>query len=359
MSETLVLMLGDDARWLRVEMGAVTARGDGAPPLDEMPDRVVGVVPAGDVTIAEADLPDLSLPQAAAAARLMIAESTITPADALHVAVGAPTPEGRRTIVAIDMLRLTTRLSEAAALGFDPDSVIAAPLLLGRPDAGYRKADLGPEVVVRTPGSGFADDPELTPLLVDGPATLLDRDALEAELVAAVAAPDADLRQGAFAKRSPLALDWRSIRLIGWLTLAIVAVTLLVQIAHLVRVNMAAGRIARDNMAIAGSVLPRGTAINAPLIQLNEALAALRGPGGGFLPMATDVAAVVNAVPNTSLGSMIFDGGGTLRVTVRAPAAADMAAFDARLAASGLTVAPGPLMSDQGQQVRDYTVVPK
>jgi hypothetical protein len=67
----------------------------------------------------------------------------------------------------------------------------------------------------------------------------------------------------------------------------------------------------------------------------------------------------MNGWPHVQLATMIFDGGGTLRVTVRAPTPADLAAFDARLATTGLTSAPGPVMVDQGKHIRDYTVLPK
>ena len=73
MSETLVLMTGDAPHWLRIADGAIVARGEGLAAHDP-DDHVVAVVPAQDVTIHHADLPDLAEAQAQAAARLMIVE---------------------------------------------------------------------------------------------------------------------------------------------------------------------------------------------------------------------------------------------------------------------------------------------
>lgn len=359
MSGTLVLMLGDTPRWLRTDGETVVARGEGAVIADAGDERVVAVVPAGDVTIHHAELAGLSEPQAAAAARLMIAEQTVSPADILHIAVGRDNGAGERPVVAIDRARMELRLAEAALLGADPDAVLAAPMLLARPEFGFVKADLGTESIVRGRDSAFADDAVLTPLLTGGSVAALDKVTLEAGIAAAVADPEVDLRQGMFAKKHRWAIDWAMLRLIGWLALALALVTLVLAIVNLVRLNNAASRIEAANIATARAALPPGTTINAPLIQLNERLAALRGPGGGLLPMAAAVTAAVNATPNVQLATMIFDGGGTLRVTVRAPSPADLAAFDARLATTGLTSAPGPIMVDQGKQIRDYTVMPK
>jgi general secretion pathway protein L len=359
LSDTLVLMLGDAPRWLRFSDGAVVGRGDGAVLTEHDDDRVVAVVPAQDVTIQHVNLPDLSEPQAAAAARLLVAEHAASPLDTLHVAIGRDTGGGNRPVVTIDRARMALWLAEANVLGYDPDAVIAAPMLLARPENGYVRADLGTETVVRGTDSAFGDDPVLTPLVTSGAITALDLPTLEAGISAAVSDPEVNLRQGVFAKKSVWALDWPMLRLIGWLSVALGVMTLLLQIVQIVRLNSAASRMEAQSLAVARAVLPPGTTVNNPLIQVNERLAALRGPGGGMLSMAAGVATAVNATPNTQLTSIIFDGGGTLRVTVRGNAPEDMAAFDARLAAAGVNTAPGPLMVDQGKQIRDYTVIPR
>lgn len=359
MTDALVLMLGDAPRWLRIADDAIIARGEGLPDVDLESGRVVAVVPAQDVTIHYADLPDLSEPQAAAAARLLIAEQSASPPETLHVAVGQASPSGARPVVAIDSTRMAQRLGQATVAGFDPDVVLASPMLLARPESGFVKGDLGSETVIRGRDGAFADDPVLTPMLTSGALTVLQREALESGIVAAVANPDVDLRQGPFIRKRDWGIDWSMLRLIGWLALALGLATLLLAIVQVVRLNMAASRIEAANVDIARAALPKAATINNPLIQLNERLSALRGPGGGMLPLAASVAAAANATPNVELTSMIFDGGGTLRVTARAASPADLATFDSRLATTGLTATPGPILVDQGRQVRDYTVAPR
>ncbi len=355
MSDTLVLMLGDAPRWLRVADGAIVARGDGAT-LAEADDHVVAVVPAQDVTIHHAELPDLAEAQAQAVARLMISEQSAAPTGSLHIAVGNANGAGDRPVVAIDRGRMAALLADMAAAGIDPDAMVAAPMLLARPETGFVRGDFGNETILRGPDGAFADDPILTPLLTGGAVTTLDRTALERGLVEGVTTPEVDMRQGIFAKRRAWGLDWVRLRRIGWLALAVAVVTLLFHIVQLVKLNGAADRIEANNIVIARAALPPGTNINNPLIQVQEQLNNIRGPGGGMLPLAAGVASAANATPNVELTSMIFDGGGTLRITARATSAADLTTFGSRLAGAGLTSAAGPTLVDQGRQIRDYTV---
>ena len=355
MSETLVLMPGDAPRWLRISGSDIVARGEGLAAHDPE-DHVVAVVPTQHVTIHHADLPDLSEPQAQSAARLLMAEQSASSAAALHVAVGKANGAGDRPVVAIDRERMVSFLADMAAQGHDPDAVVAAPMLLARPEVGYVKGDFGSEIILRGHDKAFADDPILTPLLTGGVITTLDRAALERGLVQGVTDPEVDLRQGIFAKRRAWGLDWVRLRRIGWLALAVAVATLLFHIVQLLRLNMAADRIEANNLTIARAALPPGTNVNNALVQVQEQLNGLRGPGGGMLPLAAGVANAAQAIPNLELTSLIFDGGGTLRVTARAATVADLTMFESRLTSVGLKSAAGPALVDQGRQVRDYTV---
>ena len=348
-------MLGDAPRWLRIVDGLIVARGEGWS-LQADEDEIVAVVPAAEVAVHHVVLPEVSEPQAQAAARLMLAERSPSPLDATHVAVGAPGATGERTMVAIDRARMTAWLVQLAELGIDPDVMIAASLLLPRPGEGFVMGALGTETIVRGNDTAFVDDPVLTPLLTKGDIVTLDRPMLEQALIRGVLRPEVDLRQGIFAKRRSWNLDRERMRRIGWLTLAVAIDILLLNIVQLVRLNVTADRIEARNIILAGGALAPGTNINNPLIQVQEQVNALRGPGGGLLPLASGVASAADAVPNVELTSMIFDGGGTLRVTARAASLPDLTAFETRLTAAGLTPAAGPVLVDQGRQVRDYTV---
>jgi general secretion pathway protein L len=248
-------------------------------------------------------------------------------------------------------------LAALAEVEVDPDHLVAAPLLLTRPEVGFVRGDLGSEIVVRGQDTAFVDDPVLTPLLTgDKPLVTLDRSALEASLIAAIEFPEADLRQGVFAKRRRWPVDVARLRRYAVMALVIGALILTAQLVTIVRLNARASAIEANTVVEATALLPPGTMVTDAVLQSEARLAAMQGAGGGFEPLAAAVAAAVNATPAVELGSMVFDGEGGLRATVRAGSTADLDAVVTRLGASGLQVVPAPVVAGQGRPYRDITV---
>ncbi len=354
---TLVVL--DDGHWLRIADGGIVGRGSDvfeALPSDEG-EIVVGVVAARDAVVRNLDLPGLSDAQASAAARLAIGEQSLSAAETLHVAAGPADEAGYRDVVAVNATTIASRLQALAAVGLDPDRLLAAPLLLPRPEIGYVRATLGQEPVVRGQGTGFLDDPALTAAIVGtAPMAPLDKAALEAAIIDAVAAPGPDLRVGMFAKRTAWSVDVGRLRRFAVMALVLGGLILLTAIVGVVRLNMTASAIEQQNVAKAAAVLPPGTVVTDPALQAEARLTAMRGAGGGLSPLASAFATAVNATPNVELGSMIFDGEGGLRATVRAASAADLSAVESGLTAAGLRVEAGPIVANQGRPYRDITV---
>ena len=353
------LVVFDGGRWLRIVDDIVGARGEDV--TDALPtgegELVAAIVPARDVAVHELDLGELSELQARAAGPVAIAEISAVPVGSLHVATGPADADGHRSVVAIAATAVTERLLTLAGHGVDPDLLLAAPLLLPRPVDGFVRGDLGDECVVRGRGAAFGDDPVLTPLLTAGhEVATLERSALEAALVAAVANPEVDLRQGPFAKRRRIAIDLLRVRRIAVMLLALGLLVLLAQIVLVVRLNASASRIEEDNRALAASLLPPGSTVTDPAMQVGARLTSVQGAGGGFSPLAAQFVAAVEAVPGSELGGLVFDGDGGLRATIRGTSVADLAAVEARLTAAGLTVVLGQVVASGARPYRDLTV---
>jgi general secretion pathway protein L len=352
---TVVIFLGQPERWLTIFNGDIVARGDGFPTIEE-PARVVGVVPASDVIVHQLLLSDLTDAQARGAARLAVAENSVSPISSLHVAVSAELA-GERTVVALTALHMAGYLAEFTTRGIDPDAIIAAPLILQRPGVGFTIANLGRETIIRGRDGAFADDPVLTPLLTGGEVITLDPDSVEVAIIAAAADPEVDLRQGAFARRRQWAADAQKLRRIGWLAAACFASLLILPVVDLIHLNTAARHIEAKSLVTAQSALPPGTIVTDPLAQLDERLAATGGgAGGGFLPLANAVAAAANATANVELGTLTFDSVGGLHVTAHATAISELVAFETRMNAAGLIVLPAPVVEGAGRPARDFTV---
>ncbi|CAN5303298.1 N/A [soil metagenome] len=355
MSDTVfVIFAGSAEHWLCIVDGRVIDRGTGFPSPDEG-SRIVGVVPAGDVVIHQIALPDLTDAQARGAARLAVAENSASAIDTLHVAVGADLG-GERTVVALDAVQMAEYVAAFTARGLDTDAIIAAPLILPRPEIGFVMADLGNETVIRGRDGAFGDDPVLTPLLTGGQIVTLDAEEVVAAIVAAVAVPEVDLRQGVFARRRRWAVDTARLRRIGWLAAACLATLLILPVAEILHLKAAASRVEAANMAIAQSVLPSGTVVADPLAQLDERLASLGGAGAGFVPLANAVASAARATANVELGRMTFDSDGGLHVSAHATGPAELAAFESRMAGAGLVVVAAPMVAGFGRPARDFTV---
>jgi general secretion pathway protein L len=361
-----LLLFLDDApgsRWLRLEDGGVAERGEaGAPPpaAEDRADRarIVAVVPAQDVALHWVDLPALAPAQALAAARLLAAEASAQPADRLHVAVQTVSAAGEpRAIAVTSTARMAEWLARAAALGHDPDLVLPGSLLILPPEAGLRRWPAGAVDVVRGPTTAFAAEPDLTAITIgDEVVEHIDAAQYEAMLAAAIAARPLDLRQGAFARRRRWRVDWKLVRRLAMLTAGIVAVTLLFQLALILRYSSAADALDAQADTIARGALPPGANIaNAP-VQLADRLRALRGGGAGFASTAAAVFGAVRDTPDVDLGSLRFERDGSLLLTVLATAPADIARLQQRLASAGFLVSAGAIQPAGTRQSAELTV---
>lgn len=350
MSATLLFLpaaADDPWLWARVSDDSVVTRGEGVPEGDDSP--VIAVAPADAVTLHWAELPDRSAAQAVAAARILVSDASAVPVGELHVAVGdEATPDRPIGVVAND--RMHAWLAMLAAQAIDPAAIIPAPMLLPRPDEGYLRADLGGRAVVRGATSGFADEARLTELITGGatPETM-GREALEAALVATVASPALDLRQGAFARRKRRAVDWRLVRRLALLSASILLATLAIDLVRIAKYSVGASTLEARADTVARTGLPRGADQGDSARLLAERLSRLRGPGEGFSRTAAAVTAAVRSSAGTELTALTFEPTGEFRATVAAEGEAQVNALVARLRETGFEVQPSTFEASGGR----------
>jgi general secretion pathway protein L len=364
--DTLVLFLPSQTvaawRWLRIVGGSVTGRGEGIPAIEaDAGVDWVAVAPADAVTLHWAELPERSLAQSVAAARILVAEASATPIGELHVAVGREGDQIERPIGVVAASQIHAWLAMLAERGVDPGMLLPAPTLLPRPETGYLRADLGGEGVVRGTASGFADEALLTELVTGGvaPATLTRED-LEAAIVATIAAPALDLRQGIFARTSRIGVDWAMVRRIGWLSAAIIGATLLITLVQLLRYSTAADDLERRTDLLARTGLARGEAVSNADRQLSARLERLRGGGLGFSRTSAAVFGAVRATPGSELRSLAFEPSGAMRITIGTQSEGQVLDLERHLEAAGLAASPqGQFQSAGGRLSGDLLVKPR
>ncbi|HEX8555941.1 MAG TPA: type II secretion system protein GspL, partial [Sphingomonas sp.] len=339
MTRTLLFLAADaaDDRWITVDEHAVVARGSGVPVADE----VVAVAPADAVTLHWAALPARSPAQATAAARIVIAEASAAPVADLHVAVGNDGGD-ERPIAVVAGAAMVEWLSRMARDGIDPVAMVPAPMLMPAPAEGFIRAEMAGQGIVRGPASGFADEARLTDLLTGGvaPATM-DREAIDAALVAGAAAPALDLRQGAFARRRRRGIDWALIRRAGVLALTILGVTLAIDLVRIAKYSFAADALEARAATLAATALPRGATIVDADRQLVERLTEVRGPGLGFAGTVAAAFDAVRGVPGAEITAIDFQPSGALRLSVATTRETEPTELKRRIETAGFRVQAG------------------
>ena len=358
MSAALLIFLSTDgfAGWLQLGEEGVIARGsglEGLPPLSDggQPLRIVAVVPGDEVSLHWAELPEgLSEPQAQAAGRMMAAELAAQPAAEMHVAVG-PAQDGLRCIALVSALHMAGWIGRLQEQGLDPDIVVPEPLLLLPPDDGVVRYDKAPLPLFRGKMEAFSIEPELAALATPGIAvSAIDDARFEADLPAALAALPVDLRQGPFAKRRRWKIEWKRVRRMALLALAILLLGFAIQVASILRYTFAADAADEEAIALADSVAPGASPAQLEL--------RLRELGGGprLIPLAAALFSGIRAVPNVQLSALNFDAASGLRATILADTPASIAAVQQQIAASGLTADAGAIRNEGGRSVTELTV---
>jgi general secretion pathway protein L len=365
LSQFLLLFLGREEGldgWLRLEEGAVVARGQG-PDIPQVLEgaAIAAIVPGDMVTLHWIELPaGLAPAQAAAAARLAAAEHSAQPLPEMHVAVGAARgEEALRCVALVAAADMAAWLARLQAAGIDPDLMLPETLLLAPPDTGIARYDRGAVSLYRGATDAFAAEPDLAGLVLAGrEVRTVDREAFEAGLAEAVAAPAIDLRQGPFARPRRWQIDRALVRRLALLGLLILLATLAIQVAAILRYTFAADALEAEAQRVASSALPRNTGIADASGELDARLAELRGGGIGFTAIAAPVFAAVRDTANAEVSAIAFSPDGSLRVTVQADLPATIAAVASRIEAAGFRVETGALRSGGGRQLSDLMVRP-
>jgi len=337
---------GVPRRWRLLSGGAVIGRGDKLAQLPEQRPwvRTVLAVPGTDVTMHWLDMADALTPaQAAAAARLQIAEASAEPIGDMHVAAGRR--ENGLTAVAVTPAeRMRGWIAGAKALGMEPDVIIPAPMLLMPPGEGlvrYSGEDGAPDY--RGTARAFSLEDELAEVVLgDIHVTDVGDDLREAGLAPVLADPPINLRQGAFARRREILLDSRRINWLLTLGLILLAVSLLIQITIIARTTFAADRYeaeameARRALGAAGPQARRGA--------------------GGFGTAAAALMGAVQETPNVEVSQIIYQPDGSLRASILADTQATIDGLRARIEARGMQAAGGLPASIGGRAAGDIIV---
>lgn len=337
---------GEPGGWRLLSGGAVIGRGDDIAELPEQKSwvRVVLAVPGSDVALHWLELEGEPTPaQAAAAARLRLADEIAVPIETMHVAAGRR-ENGLTAIAAVPAARMQAWLDAARGLDMEPDVVIPAHLLLLAPGeglVGYRPMG-APTADYRGVAQGFTIEDELAALLIgDARVAEIDDAAREAGFGPALADPAINLRQGPFAPRRERIVDRTSLRRLFLYGLILLLVTLAIEITAIVRTSQAADRIEAEATELRAAI---GSAPGAS------------GPRGGFATVAGALFDAVRDTQSVTLTRIVYQPDGTLRASLLADSQATLDGLRGRLEARGIQASAGPLTMLSGQAAAELTM---
>ena len=299
--------------------------------------RRVLAVPSEQVHVAWLALPSRTPVQARAAARALLAERLAAAPVILHVAVSDEADAaGRRVVVAVDPAVMAGWLEDARAQGFEPDAVVPDCLLLPSPASGeddtVQVLPRDGRWLVRGNGLALAADPALAGVLLgDRPRTMIDASDGDAVIAHGASYPPVDLLQDTFARGRP-----STGRRLRWLAAAVVLLPLLLPAVSAARHGWTANALRETGREEASIAL--GTTVDDPLAATDARLASLRA--ANLLPHAVSaLAAAVASRPGMHVDTLRFRQGESPVVRIVHGGAADLAALDAALRESGLTLA--------------------
>lgn len=339
----IVIHLAPAVRWQRWADGRLTASAPGWPTADPAVPLVLAV-PGEAVALHWLDLPDLAPAQAAAAARMALADRLGEGDPHIAVAPGA----GPRAVAVVSRTAMAGWLAELARHSLSASRIIPDPLLLPVPDSGWAVMRDETRVLARSPDAAFAAEADLA-------AALIGNDPVE-EVPPAAPAPDAlNLLVGDFApvtRWQPPPGLWRR-----WALLAatIAGLWLAGDVAALVRARAAASAADAETLALARPLLPAGAEDGAAALAGLQAVARQRGADGGLAALAAPVVQALAARQGAGLGSLAYTPASGLVAGV-AGGPAEAQALATALAPSGLTVSIGATRATADASLTDVTV---
>ncbi len=346
--------------WWRAEEGHIVARGqDFSPPAREGDTPVAALIPAADTVIRTLDMGDMGAAQAEAAARYRAADLSI--GGDLFVAVRAlGRADGGMQVLCATIARATLadHMVELALRGLDPDIIIPVGLLLPASDQPVH-ATFGDLSANRVGDLVLPPDEALGALLLgQGAATMLDDHARDTALATALADPPLNLRQGEFARRTPLfALGAGQGRMLAWLMGALLLVSLAIPLVEIGKHYLGADLAERRALASAQRLVPGVTDVAQAEQQIDAKLAA-RGAGNmvASVPLAGLLSAM-QPVPGVVIRQADYRPGGIIGAMIAAPRVEDLNTVLIALQNNGYKVTAANRSDATGQAVADITVL--
>lgn len=337
----ILVRLAPTVTWQRFADGRETASGAGWPAAGE---PVVLAVPGEDVTLHWLDLPDLAPAQAAAAARMLLADG-LGEADP-HIAV-AP-GSGLRTVAVAGRTAMSEWLANLAANGLSASAIVPDPLLLPMPANGWSVLAQDSRTLARCADAAFAAETELAALLIGDAPTAPARIGLPDPL-------PINLLSGDYAPVTRWQPPAGLARRFAVLAAVLAGLWLAGDVAALLRARSAVADADAATLALARPFLPAGAEDGAAALAQLQAVARQRGADGGLAALAAPLTAAIAQRNSAALASLSYTPSGGLTAGV-AGGEGEARALAAAIQSAGLSARAGLTRASSDGSITDVAV---
>lgn len=318
--------------------------------------RVIALAPAALARLAFSVPAEGTSPQqAATVARMSALESSLGEPETLHSASAVLDGEPPALVTAVVAnSAMQEWLDWAERLGARIDHVVPAAMALPLGEE-WVAAQVGSERILGRRGTVLPDEPALKDALLGADEVPLefDPESFGQALRRLAAAPAPDLRTGRFARRRRIVIDRRTVRELAVLTLAIIAVTTLVALVEILRLDRSRARLDRETLEIARAAAGPGVTLETA----ESAVAARAGPAAGGSMSAPVATLLARLQPEQDLSvSTLGYSGGSLSFSLAGPGPDAINRVLLALQRDGYRVTAVPRTEANGQTMADVTL---
>lgn len=305
---------------------------------------MVLAVPGEAAALHWLDLPDLAPAQAAAAARMLLADGLAEADPHIAVAPGG----GVRPVAVVARTTMGEWLANLAANGLTASAIVPDALLLPVPASGWSVLAEGGRILARSAEAAFAAETELAALLIaDAPVT-----------PAHIGLPDPlpiNLLSGDYAPVTRWQPAAGLARRLAVLAAVLAGLWLAGDVAALLRARAAVADADAATLALARPVLPAGADDGAAALSQLQAVARQRGADGGLAALAGPLTAAIAQRNSAALASLSYTPAGGLTAGV-AGGEGEARALAAALESAGLSARAGLTRASNDGSITDVAV---
>lgn len=353
-------------QWWLVADGAIETKGCDADPLlaaglklpavEDEPVTHIALMPSALALVRWHEPRENMTDQQALAAARLAAQDNSLDLENLHIAA-AVDEAGQAATASIGKDIMANGLLQLQALGIDPDVIVPAGWLIAPQDEIVAEADFGFEKLLRAEKMIAPDEPSLRVHLVgDNRVTVLPEASIDRAVADAGHDATLNLRSGAFAKKAEARMTAQQKRVLGWLALAAVVISLLIPVVQLAKYHWAAADANAAALSAAEPVI--GAVENAD--EANRLLdARLISENRGHIAFSVPASALFSAIQQSqgvSIERISYRKDGTVFAGLKAVRNEDMNPALIALQNAGFVITATPRTDATGSSKADVTV---